>query len=206
MRKTPVIGAIGSCRHCRLRTKAMRFAANSGTVPGITDRAKLCGQKDGNQALNGNALMKYVAILLAAALVLGSGSAHASGALWCNADDANLKLDIESGVTHGLGSPLFNFKAAADIRDKRVLADFRTLDLSQRLVHSWVSGETKLYFYHEVEKENAIYSLDLIVESKPVPDSDGEEAGTYKLIAYGPAAEGEDGRIELTGAISCGGE
>lgn len=153
--------------------------------------------------------MKYAPTLLGAVLstlVFAPVPALASGALWCNVDDANLKLDVESGVTHGLGSPLFNFKAAAEIRDKRVLPEFKTLDLGSKLVHSWVSGETKLYFYHEVEKESAIYSLDLTVESKPMPDSDGEEVGTYKLIAYGPAAQGEDGRIELTGPISCGGE
>jgi hypothetical protein len=148
--------------------------------------------------------MKHAIAAIVALAVLAPGPALASGGLWCDADDASIKLDIESGMTRGMGSPFFSFKAGSEIKDKRVLPEFQTLDLSAKLVHSWVYGETKLYFYHEVEKENAIYSLDIIIESKPLPDSDGEEEGTYKVIAYGPAPEGEDGRIELTGKISCG--
>ncbi len=103
-----------------------------------------------------------------------------------------------------LGSPFFDFKAAAEIKDQRVLADFRKLTLDDKLVHHWLGDEVKLSFYTEVEKESAIYSFDLVIETAMVEDSDGEYKGSYKITSNGPAPEGEDGTVEITGEISCG--
>jgi hypothetical protein len=133
--------------------------------------------------------------------------AFASGGLWCNVDDANWKFDVESGMTRGMGSPFFNFRASAVIKDKRVLQEFRSLDLAGKLVHSWVNGETKLSFYTEIDKNDAIYSLEIVIDTKPVDEeSDGEYAGTYQIVTYDPTAKDADSRLELTGPITCGSE
>lgn len=131
--------------------------------------------------------------------------AQASGALWCSVDDANWTFDVESGVTHGLGGPLFNLRASAELKDKRVMPELRKLELKDKLVHSWVYGETKLYFYSEIEKTGNIYSADIIIDTKAGED-ESESTGTYTVITSNEAKPGEDGRVELTGPITCGGE
>ncbi len=68
-------------------------------------------------------------------------------------------------------------------------------------MHHWLGDEVKLSFYTEVEKESAIYSFDLVIETAMVEDSDGEYKGSYKITSNGPAPEGEDGTVEITGEI-----
>lgn len=148
--------------------------------------------------------MKYLRSAVLFAFLLPALPASASGGLWCNVDDANWTLNVESGVTRGMGYPLFNLKASAELKDKRVMPEFRKLDLKDKLVHSWVYGETKLYFYTEIEKGNAIYSTDIIIDTKPGED-EGDYAGTYTIISSTEAAE-NGGQVELTGPITCGGE
>ncbi len=149
--------------------------------------------------------MKYLRSAILLALLGFAAPAQASGGLWCNVDDANLKLDIESGVTRGMGSPFFNFRAAAELKDKRVMPEFRKLELGDKLVHSWLDGGTKLSFYTEVEKADAIYSTEITIDTVQGED-EVEDAGTYTVITYTDAKDVEDGRIELTGPITCGGE
>jgi hypothetical protein len=149
--------------------------------------------------------MKYFRSIALLALLVPAAPAHASGGLWCNVDDANVKLDVESGVTRGMGSPFFNFRASAELKDKRVMPEFRTLDLGTKLVHSWVNGGTKLSFYTEIEKDNAVYSAEIVIDTVQ-GEEEGDDAGTYTIVTYGEAKDGEDGRVELTGPVICGGE
>lgn len=149
--------------------------------------------------------MKYLRSAVLFALVGFAAPAHASGGMWCNVDDANWKFDVESGVTRGMGYPLFNLKATAELKDKRVMPEFRKIDLKDKLVHSWVYGETKLYFYTEIEKANTIYSTDIIIDTKAGED-EGDYAGTYTIITYSDDKTVEDGRLEVSGPITCGGE
>lgn len=141
---------------------------------------------------------------IVALAIVSPWPAHASGGLWCDVDDAGLKLEIRSGVTRGLGSPFFGFTASAETKDPRILQEFRTLRLEDKLVHHWLGNEVKLSFYHEIEKPEAIYTYDLVIETEMLADSDGVYEGSYRLAANGPAPEGEDGTVELTGSISCG--
>ena len=81
----------------------------------------------------------------AAMTIVAASPAHASGGLWCTIDDANLRMTIESGVTRGMGGPIFNFKALAELLVKDVAPDFAKLTLDGNLVHNWIDGdETRL--------------------------------------------------------------
>jgi hypothetical protein len=55
-----------------------------------------------------------------AALLAGATQAYASGGIGCNSEEPPAKLSIESGVTRGMGGPLFNFRATLEILDKTV--------------------------------------------------------------------------------------
>ena len=123
-------------------------------------------------------------IVSAMLLVLLNLPAGASGAVWCNIADANLKMNVESGVTHGMGGPFFNFKASAELLAKDVAGDFRSLALDNKLVHSWLDAdETRLLFYVEREGDKPFGSVEILIETS----GDREEIdlkGTYEVSYF----------------------
>ena len=141
-------------------------------------------------------------------LVFSSLPAGASGGLWCNIDDANLKLNVESGVTHGMGGPFFNFKASAELLAKDVADDFRHLTLDNKLVHSWLDGdETRLLLYVEREGGKPFGSVEILIETS----GDREEIdlkGTYEVSYFEAARQQGDntGLVKIIGDVTCGGE
>jgi len=44
--------------------------------------------------------------------------AAASGGLSCSLEDQSVRIAIESGVTRGMGGPIFNFRGTLEIFDK----------------------------------------------------------------------------------------
>ncbi len=152
-----------------------------------------------------------IAVLLTAvALTVAAVSpAQASGGLWCTIDDANVKMDIESGVTRGMGGPIFNFRASAELLVKDVAPDFAKLTLDGNLVHSWIDrDETRLLLYTERQGDAPFGSIEITIETM----GDREEAvdikGKYEVSYFeAERQKGEaDGFIRLTGDVTCGGE
>jgi hypothetical protein len=141
-------------------------------------------------------------LLLAAAVV----PAQASGGLWCDATDSNIKLEVRSGVTRGMGGPFFDFQGGVEVMARGIAPAFHKLDLRDKLTHSWLDGdEAKLEFYHEVDGAESVDQFSLIIETEALPDTDGEYAGTYKMTSSGPPSPGSDqGHLELTGIVTCG--
>ena len=134
--------------------------------------------------------------------------AEASGGMWCTIDDANLKMTIESGVTHGMGGPLFNFKASAEVLMKDVAPDFAKLMLDGNLVHSWIDkDETRLLLYTERQGDKPFGSIEIIIETMGDRD-EGDIPGKYEVSYFeAELQKGEaDGYIRLTGDVTCGGE
>jgi hypothetical protein len=153
--------------------------------------------------------MKFgvLAVAAAAACLVNATAALASGALWCNADDKHIKLIVETGVTHGMGGPFFNFKAAAELRPDDVPAGFRTLTLDEKLVHSWLDGdEARLLFYTE-RSTGEFSSVTLTVETTGDTGED-ELKGQYELSLYEAArSSAEDGGTKTyRGEVTCGAE
>lgn len=146
------------------------------------------------------------AVTLAATLLL-SPAARASGGVWCTIDDENLSMTVESGVTHGLGNPLFNFKASAELKAQGIAPDFRQLTLDDKLVHHWLDNdETRLSFYTERE-QGEFASLDIVIETAGDPE-EGDLPGTYQIayFEFARQKDDDDGTLRFTGKVSCGGE
>jgi hypothetical protein len=146
------------------------------------------------------------AAALSVRLFLGP-AAHASGGLWCTIDDEHLAMTVESGVTHGLGSPLFNFQASAELKGDGIAADFRNLSLDDKLVHHWLdSDETRLSFYAE-RADGDFGSVEIVIETMGDAE-EGDLPGTYQLSYFEAARQkdDDDGYLRFEGKVSCGGE
>ncbi len=135
--------------------------------------------------------------------------AQASGGLWCTIDDANVKMTVESGVTRGMGGPIFNFKASAELLVKDVAPDFAKLTLDGNLVHSWIDrDETRLLLYTERQGDAPFGSIEITIETM----GDREEAvdikGKYEVSYFEAERQkgDDDGFIRLSGDVTCGGE
>lgn len=135
--------------------------------------------------------------------------AQASGGLWCTIDDANMKMTVGSGVTHGMGGPIFNMRASADLLVKDVKDDFRKLTLDDKLVHSWIDGdETRLLFYTERQGGQPFGSFEIIIETSGDREEAPELKGKYEVSYFeAERQQGDaDGFIRFTGDAACGGE
>lgn len=143
-------------------------------------------------------------ILLALPLMLCSLSpAIASGGLWCDVDDDKVKIAINSGMTRGMGAPLFNFEASIEIKDQTVADDVRTTKYGHATQY-WLDGETlNLLLYWERE-EGEFASVEATVTTS-YEDEEGSYDGDYAITVYGagkPAADDEP--LRYSGKISCG--
>jgi hypothetical protein len=154
---------------------------------------------------------RFIPVAVVAAFVSSiAAPAQASGALWCNVDDANLKMAVESGVTHGMGGPFFNFKASAELLFKDVEPNFQNLTLDDKLVHSWLEGgDTRLLFYTERQGDKPFGSLTVTIKTMSNPgEEDLEAKGSYELSYFeAERQQGDaDGFARITGEVTCGGE
>jgi hypothetical protein len=64
-------------------------------------------------------------IFAAAALLSVINGAAASGGLWCDVEDKAVRIAISSGVTRGMGGPIFNFAGKLEVLDTSVMEDLR---------------------------------------------------------------------------------
>lgn len=154
-------------------------------------------------------MAKHTARILAITILFAVAAAvpvQASGGLWCDAADSDIKLEIKTGVTRGMGGPFFDFTGSLDVMAQGIAPEFRKIDLKDKLIHSWLDGdEAKLEFYTEKDGSDRVDQFSITLETEALPDTDGEYAGTYKIWTYGPPAPGTDeGRLELTGNVTCG--
>jgi hypothetical protein len=93
-------------------------------------------------------------------------SAWASGGLWCDVDDDKVKIAISSGMTHGMGAPLFNFDASIEVKDARVADDVRKTSYSHATQY-WLDGETlNLLLYWEREGDGDFASVEATAMTK----------------------------------------
>jgi hypothetical protein len=138
-----------------------------------------------------------------AALTLLSSSALASGGLSCEVADQNLNLTVESGVTHGMGGPFFNFKASAEVLVKDTPPSLVKLNLDNGLVHHWLDGQRlDLSFYRESEGSEPHAEVEIIVQT--TQGEEGTTAGEYTLSVFlAEPAPGAENPIKVTGKVSC---
>jgi len=141
--------------------------------------------------------------ILAAAL-LAAGPAAASGAIWCDNVGGPVKISIESGVTRGMGFPVFDFRASAEIDDNSVAEDLRKREFTgANLPQYWWNGDDlNMVLYYE--RDGDIFgSVEIMILTKASGDGI-EYKGTYSYTADDAGTDGKGNRVTHTGDISCG--
>lgn len=134
-------------------------------------------------------------------------SANASGRLACDIEDSAVRLNVSAGVTHGMGSPTFNFKGDLTVLNDKIAEDLRrvTFDGDDRAQYWLDDKELRLVLYKERVVDKAFGSVELTIRTTAHDDDGGGSfAGTYKLsIADATASTGDDNTIDYTGAVTC---
>lgn len=143
--------------------------------------------------------------MIAICLLAGVVQATASGGLSCETDDKAVKFLVESGITRGMGGPLFNFRGTLEVKDKRVAADLRKTEFAQPHVPQyWLDGKNlKLLIYREREGDKPHGYVELAIETKAVDE--GTYNGPYRLTVFDMTDDnsGEGKTFEFKGKTSC---
>lgn len=145
------------------------------------------------------------AVLAAAALLATAATdAAASGGLSCTADDAFAAITIESGVTHGMGSPVFNFRATSVLRDDTVAGDLREMAYEgEHLAQYWLDGEElRMVLYRErIEGAHGFVQI----EVRTIVDGEGLYRGSYDLAVFDMEGDttGEGKSLRGDGPVEC---
>jgi hypothetical protein len=145
-------------------------------------------------------------VLVLAGLLAAVLPAAASGGLSCSLEDPSVRIAIESGVTRGMGGPVFNFRGTLEILDKAVAEDLRKTEFDGRhLPQYWLSERAlQLHLYREREGDKPHGYVDLVIETQ-AGDDEGLYGGSYRLTVYDMAGvtTGEGKTTELSGEINC---
>lgn len=144
-------------------------------------------------------------LMLVLGMSLLGGPALASGGFSCEAKDDAASFLLESGVTHGMGGPAFNFRGTIDITAKDVPDDLRKMSFAQEnLAQYWLDGkELRLVVYREREAEKPHGYVELTILTSTTEE--GSTEGTYALSVYdvGPEGSAEGRTVEAKGKVGC---
>jgi len=144
-------------------------------------------------------MMAVMSILLAA------GPAVASGGLSCGAKDEAVKLTIESGVTRGMGSPVFNFRGEIEIANNALEADLRKVTFErEHLAQYWLDGEElRMVVYRERDGDKPHGYVEVTIRTRS--GDEGDYIGQYSVTVFDmTGAAGGDGKTyNFTGRATC---
>jgi hypothetical protein len=148
------------------------------------------------------------AIFAATALLFSATAASASGGLSCEVDDAVLKLQVQSGVTRGMGSPVFQFKADAEVLDKKAPEHLRKMSFEgSHLAQYWLDTYAlNLLLYRETEGDLPHGYVEITIKTQPNDEEEGSYAGDYELTVWDVGPDGstqEPLRVSHAGKVSC---
>lgn len=145
------------------------------------------------------------AIITAMSILLAAGPAVASGGLSCGAKDEAVKLTIESGVTRGMGSPVFDFRGEIEILDNAVAQDLRKMSFDKaHLAQYWLDGEElRLIVYREREADKPHGYVEVMVKTKS--GDEGDYIGQYSVTVFdmADATGGEGKTFNFSGRATC---
>jgi hypothetical protein len=145
-------------------------------------------------------------VIVAAILLSSASEAAASGGLWCDVDDQSARIEIQGGVTHGMGGPLFSFVGKADARDASIPQDLRTTEFERsHVAQYWLDGkELRVLLYRERAADKAHGYVELTILTKAIDESSYE--GSYTLEVFDADASSEGKTWAYSGKIACGAE
>lgn len=143
-------------------------------------------------------------LLTAIGLVLPLAPARASGGLSCTSEDAFAVITIESGVTRGMGGPVFNFRATSVIRDDAVAGDLRNMAYDgEHLAQYWLDGEELRMLLYRERAEGAHGYVQIEVRTSSAEE--GLYEGSYTLTGLDMTGDttGEGRTFRQSGSVQC---
>jgi hypothetical protein len=150
-------------------------------------------------------------IIAGTVLLLASQMAFASGGLWCDIDDEVLKLTVESGVTHGMGGPVFNFRARAEVKSEEAPKHLKITEFTEEhLPQYWLDNYAlNLSLYRETVGDLPHGYVSITIKTQPNDEEEGSYAGDYELTVWDVGPEGsteEPLKVSHAGKVMCGSE
>ena len=143
-------------------------------------------------------------LLTCMGLVLPLAPARASGGLSCTSEDAFAVITIESGVTRGMGGPVFNFRATSVIRDDAVAGDLRNMAYDgEHLAQYWLDGEELRMLLYRERAEGAHGYVQIEVRTSSAEE--GLYEGSYTLTGLDMTGDttGEGRTFRQSGSVQC---
>ncbi|MBD9371179.1 hypothetical protein IB238_00820 [Rhizobium sp. ARZ01] len=118
-----------------------------------------------------------ISALSGLAILTSASSAYATGGFACEIDDANLRLEVESGFGHGMGAPLLNFAGQLTLSPTIAPKELEKVSLNgDNLPHHWLHyDELRLLIYVETQGDLPFSSAEIVIMTKT-----GEEGMTYE--------------------------
>lgn len=137
-----------------------------------------------------------------------TSSAWASGGLSCSSEAGPATIEVEAGVTRGMGGPVFSLKGSVEISDADVAEDLRKTEFEkEHLAQYWFDGEDmRLLLYRERPADKEHGYVELEIRAKAVADEEGSYAGTYLVTVWDTAVSGETKDKKIEGRVACSGE
>jgi hypothetical protein len=138
--------------------------------------------------------------LAAIAFLLVPAPALASASLYCTAEDKSVRFSAEAVVSHGVGEQVPQFSGELAVLMKDAPQDFRSVALGlEQLTQKWLhNGEVKLRLYRDLEGDKQPGSVELVVETKRVPQDETAYRGTYTLTVSTPPEGAGEGAAAKT--------
>lgn len=138
------------------------------------------------------------------ALLLGCCAAQASGGANCASEGGPAKVQLDAGITRGMGGPVFSLTASVVIDDPKIAEDLRSSSFAkEQLAQYWLDGEDlRFLLYRERQGDGEFGSVEVEIRTKAAGD-EGSYAGTY-LIKVFDGGSGEP--VSFEGRIACSGE
>ena len=137
--------------------------------------------------------------------LLAANAAQASAGLSCEASDKTVKLELEAGISRGVGEGFFSFKGELEILAPGAPKDFRKVTFEkEHLTQQWLDGRNlKLRVYRE--RDGALHGyVDLVIEAWPRKDEEDAYRGGYTLTIFDvPKADADGKTTVLKGRVSC---
>lgn len=148
--------------------------------------------------------LAWVPVLTSLMVGLSPVEGRASGGLQCTVEDDVAVVTVESGVTRGMGGPVFNFRATSVIRDDTVAGDLRTMVYDgEHLAQYWLDGEELRLLLYAERAEGAHGFVQ--VEIRTTAGEEGLYEGSYDLTVFDMTGDttGEGRTLRKEGAVEC---
>jgi hypothetical protein len=140
--------------------------------------------------------------------VLMTGNAWASGGFSCTSQGGSGTIELNAGVTTGMGGPIFSFSGSAAVSDRDVAVDLQKTDFEKdHVAQYWLDKEdlrVLLYRERPADKEHGYVQVE--IKTKSVSGDDGSYTGTYQLTVWDTAGASEPKEEKVEGPIACLGE